>query len=106
MRVKKYGNFSNNLNPSHAFTTPGFQKIKATVVTQNRTFVLYKTVIVFPPPLLPPNQVLTQCDTDNDGFSIFNLEKTDCHRVVSAPPFLCIKIRNHDKKRAITSTIG
>lgn len=68
------GNFSNDLNPSHAFTTPGFQKIKATVVTQNRTFVLYKKVIVFPPPLLPPNQVLTQCDTDNDGFSIFNLE--------------------------------
>lgn len=68
------GTFSNDLNPSHVFTTPGFHKIKATVVTPNRIFVLYKTVNVFPPPLLPPNQVLTQCDNDNDGFSIFNLE--------------------------------
>lgn len=68
------GTFSNDLNPSHIFNNQGFKKIKATVVTPNRTFVLYKTINVFPPPLLPPNQVLTQCDNDNDGFSVFNLE--------------------------------
>ncbi len=68
------GAFSNLLNPSHTFITYGFHKVKATIITSNRIFTLYKTIEVFPPAFIAPNQVLTQCDNDNDGFSVFNLE--------------------------------
>ncbi len=68
------GGTSTALNPSHAFSTPGSKKIKATVTTALRIFTLYKTIEVFPPPLILPNQTLTQCDTDNDGISVFNLK--------------------------------
>lgn len=68
------GGTSTALNPLHAFLTPGSKKVKAIVTTPHRIFTLYKTIEVFPPPLLLPNQTLTQCDTDNDGVSVFNLE--------------------------------
>ena len=68
------GSISSDLNPSHVFTTFGIKNIKATVVTANSTFVLFKSVEVFPPALISPGRILTQCDNDNDGSSIFNLE--------------------------------
>ena len=68
------GTTTTNTAPSHSFSTFGIKNIKATVVTTNSTFILYKSVEVFPPALISPGRILTQCDNDNDGFSIFNLK--------------------------------
>lgn len=68
------GTTTTNSTPSHSFSTFGIKNIKATVVTTNSTFILYKSVEVFPPAIISPGRILTQCDNDNDGSSIFNLK--------------------------------
>ena len=68
------GVFSNELEPIHQFSTPGIKKVKAVISLNNRTMTLYKKIEVFPLPELDDAAVLTQCDDNNDGFSIFNLE--------------------------------
>lgn len=63
-----------DFNPTHTFSTPGIKKVKATIVLNNRSVVLYKDVEAYPLPYLESNQILSQCDVDNDGISVFNLE--------------------------------
>lgn len=67
------GTTSTELNPTHLFGTAGIHKVKATVLINNVLVDLYKKVEAFPLPVLPPSQILSQCDVDNDGISVFNL---------------------------------
>ncbi|TDP57876.1 T9SS type B sorting domain-containing protein [Flavobacterium dankookense] len=69
------GTTSSDFNPTHLFSTPGKHKVKARIVMDNNQAVtLYKDVVAYPLPDLPPNQTLSQCDTDGDNISVFNLE--------------------------------
>ncbi|NHN24193.1 T9SS type B sorting domain-containing protein [Flavobacterium jejuense] len=68
------GTFSTEFDPDHIFTSPGFQRVKATITINNETVTLYRNIEVYPLPDLEENITLTQCDTDSDGFSVFNLE--------------------------------
>ena len=69
------GTTSTDFNPTHLFSTPGTHKVTARIVMDNNQAVtLYKDVVAYPLPDLPPNQTLSQCDNDNDGFSVFNLQ--------------------------------
>jgi|GEM_PF-995733 len=66
---------STALNPTHLFSTPGIHKVKARILMDNNQEVtLYKNIEAYPLPQLAPNQILSQCDTDGDGFSVFNLK--------------------------------
>jgi gliding motility-associated-like protein len=66
---------STDFNPTHLFSTPGIHKVAAKIVMDNnQEVILYKNIQAYPLPVLSPNQILSQCDTDGDGFSIFNLE--------------------------------
>ncbi|UPQ80568.1 T9SS type B sorting domain-containing protein [Flavobacterium azooxidireducens] len=69
------GTTSTLMNPTHQFSTSGMHFIKATIVINDYPVVLYKDLEVYPLPSLDPNQVLIQCDSDNDGVSFFNLEE-------------------------------
>lgn len=68
------GDTSTDFQPTHLFATAGIHKVKATIVLNGTPIDLYKKVEAYPLPLLAPNQILSQCDVDNDGVSIFNLE--------------------------------
>jgi gliding motility-associated-like protein len=69
------GGTSTDFNPTHLFSTPGIHKVKARIIMDNNQAVtLYEEVEAYPLPQLAPNQTLTQCDTDVDGISVFNLE--------------------------------
>ncbi|WP_432673043.1 T9SS type B sorting domain-containing protein [Flavobacterium sp. SM2513] len=68
------GTSSTESSPTHLFSTGGIKTVKATIIINNQPIVLYKKVEAYPLPFLPPNQILTQCDIDNDGESVFNLE--------------------------------
>lgn len=69
------GTTSTDFNPTHLFSTPGTHKVKARIIMDNNQAVtLYKDVVVYPLPYLPPGQTLSQCDNNNDGFSVFNLQ--------------------------------
>ena len=69
------GTTSTLMNPTHQFATSGMHFIKATIVINDYPVVLYKDLEVYPLPSLDPDQVLIQCDSDNDGVSFFNLEE-------------------------------
>ena len=69
------GTTSTLMNPTHQFSTSGMHFIKATIVINDYPVVLYKDLEVYPLPSLDPDQVLIQCDSDNDGVSFFNLEE-------------------------------
>lgn len=68
------GGTSTDFEPTHLFSTPGIHKVKATIVLQGIAIDLYKKVEAYPLPFLAANQILSQCDVDNDGQSVFNLE--------------------------------
>ena len=68
------GGTSTDLNPTYTFVNSGINKVKATIVINNELIALYKDVEAYPLPFLLPNQILSQCDVDNDGQSVFNLE--------------------------------
>lgn len=68
------GGSSTDFEPTHLFTTPGIHKVKATIVLKGVAIDLYKKVEAYPLPFLAANQILSQCDVDNDGVSVFNLE--------------------------------
>jgi PKD repeat protein len=67
------GTTSTALTPTHQFTAPGTYVVQAMITINNYPQPLYKTVEVFPLPKMNPNQVLKQCDSDNDGISNFSL---------------------------------
>lgn len=66
-------NTSTNINPTHAYTSSGNYIVTATVTINNQQQNIYKRIKVFPLPELIKNQKLVQCDDDNDGISLFNL---------------------------------
>jgi gliding motility-associated-like protein len=69
------GTNSTDMNPVHLFSTPGIYKVSARIVMDNNQAVtLYKDVEAYPLPQLAPNEILSQCDTDGDNVSVFNLE--------------------------------
>ena len=67
------GDTSTGLTTAHIYASPGNFTIKATLDLGGTTVIVYKSVTVYSLPSLLPNQELTQCDTDNDGLSNFNL---------------------------------
>ena len=67
------GNTSTQMNPKHSYVTPGEYTINATITINNKKNNIYKKVKVFPLPELIKNQKLVQCDDNNDGISLFNL---------------------------------
>lgn len=67
------GNTSNSLTPTHQFQNPGEYVVKSTIEVYGKSIDLYKLVEVFPLPNADPGVIMTQCDTDNDGISFFNL---------------------------------
>ena len=64
---------STEINPKHQYTSSGNYLITATVTINNNQHNIYKRIKVFPLPELINNQKLLQCDNDNDGISLFNL---------------------------------
>ncbi len=68
------GGTSTSMTPSHQFSEPGIHKVSATIMINDYPVTLYKDVEAYPLPSLDPGQTLEQCDTDNDGISLFNLE--------------------------------
>ncbi|WP_299161951.1 T9SS type B sorting domain-containing protein [uncultured Tenacibaculum sp.] len=66
-------NTSTNINPTHTYTSPGNYIVTATITINNQQQNIYKKVKVFPLPELIKNQKLVQCDDNNDGISLFNL---------------------------------
>ncbi|MCF6130393.1 T9SS type B sorting domain-containing protein [Flavobacterium sp. AS60] len=83
------GATSTDFNPTHLFSTPRIHKVKARIIMDNNQVVtLYKEVEAYPLPELEPNQILTQCDTDADGISVFNLENIKDHVVLPDPDFI------------------
>ncbi|WGH75611.1 T9SS type B sorting domain-containing protein [Tenacibaculum tangerinum] len=67
------GSISNEMSPEYAYTTAGEYTVTATININNKDVKLYKKVTVFPLPKLIPNQEIVQCDDDNDGVNLFNL---------------------------------
>ncbi|WP_165453886.1 T9SS type B sorting domain-containing protein [Hyunsoonleella flava] len=68
------GNTSTEISPTHQYITSGNFLVNATITYRNTPYRIQKIVEVFPKPILNPNEVLSQCDTDFDGVSLFNLE--------------------------------
>lgn len=67
------GQTSTNIQPVHQYALPGEYTVKATITINDKSVDLYKKIIAHPLPNLPENQVLSQCDPDNDGRALFNL---------------------------------
>ena len=68
------GATSTELTPTHQFTTSGIYVVNATITYKNIPYLIQKRVEVYPKPILNPNEIISQCDTDFDGVSLFNLE--------------------------------
>lgn len=69
------GSTSTELTPSHKYNQPGRYIVSCDVTFNSNKTTFYKEVIVFSLPNLISNQKLLQCDNDNDGFSLFNLNE-------------------------------
>lgn len=67
------GNVSNDINPSHQYLNDGIYTVKATIIVYGKTIELYKQLEVYPLPIVTDGLTITQCDTDSDGISYFNL---------------------------------
>ncbi|NMH27068.1 T9SS type B sorting domain-containing protein [Flavobacterium silvaticum] len=68
------GSTSTELTPEHLFATPGLHKVTATIPGRNDYPVtLYKDVFSYHFPSIPANTYLRQCDADNNGSELFNL---------------------------------
>ncbi|MCH4553633.1 T9SS type B sorting domain-containing protein [Aestuariibaculum lutulentum] len=67
------GNTSSERSPAYTYTNDGNYIVKATIFFNNEPFEIYKDIQVYENPKIENNEVLTQCDTDNDAIAIFNL---------------------------------
>ncbi|RLK00074.1 T9SS type B sorting domain-containing protein [Tenacibaculum discolor] len=67
------GNTSSDIAPEHAYTATGEYTVSAIININNQNIPLYKKITVYPLPNLTPNQEIIQCDNNNDGSSLFNL---------------------------------
>ncbi|OSY88388.1 hypothetical protein WH52_06410 [Tenacibaculum holothuriorum] len=65
---------SKERTPSHIYTIAGQYTVKAVLTTiYNKKIQIFKRIKVHPLPELIKNQELNQCDDNDDGISIFNL---------------------------------
>ncbi|WP_047789275.1 T9SS C-terminal target domain-containing protein [Tenacibaculum mesophilum] len=67
------GNKSNDITPKHTYTSAGEYNVTAVININNQDIPLYKKITIYPLPNLSPNQEIIQCDDNNDGISLFNL---------------------------------
>lgn len=67
------GNTSNEIMPTHAYSSDGNYDISVTLTINNKQVITSKRVTVHATPILLANQELIQCDNDSDGISVFNL---------------------------------
>jgi gliding motility-associated-like protein len=61
------------LNTTHTYASPGEYTVQGILTVGSKKVTIYKLVNAYPLPVLLQNQELTECDTDFDGLSIFNL---------------------------------
>ena len=66
---------STNIAPVHTYLNPGTYTIQITVTTSTEVKTFSKDVEIFELPELNSGVVLQQCDDDNDGYSLFNLNE-------------------------------
>ncbi|QOD61622.1 T9SS type B sorting domain-containing protein [Polaribacter haliotis] len=67
------GNTSTLINPNHTYNSPGKYIVKTTVRINNSLIKLKKEIEIFAQPEVQSGKSLKQCDTDNDGISLFDL---------------------------------
>ncbi|MCF7560967.1 T9SS type B sorting domain-containing protein [Sabulilitoribacter multivorans] len=67
------GSTSTELTPTHIYNVSGGYVVNATITYNNRDYLIQKKIEVYAKPLINSNETLTQCDTDYDGVSLFNL---------------------------------
>jgi gliding motility-associated-like protein len=67
------GNTGIGINTTHTYNAPGEYIVKGVLTVGSKKVTVFKVVNAFALPVLIPNQELTECDTDFDGLSTFNL---------------------------------
>ena len=67
------GSTSKELKPSHQYSYSGKYLVNATITYNNIDYILQKDIEVYEKPLINDGAILTQCDADLDGISLFNL---------------------------------
>ncbi len=67
------GETSTEFSPTHQYITSGNFIVNATITYDNIPYLIQKDVEVYAKAIINPNEIMTQCDTDFDGVSLFNL---------------------------------
>ena len=68
---------SNEMNPSHIYSSPGEYIVTVEVTTSEETKTLTQLITIFDVPTTVSNITLQQCDDDQDGISFFNLREIE-----------------------------
>ncbi|WP_100610937.1 T9SS type B sorting domain-containing protein [Confluentibacter lentus] len=71
------GSTSTDFEPTHQYTASGTYMVKATINFNNQTNEVFKEVEAYPVPEIAPNERLLECDTDNDGIILINLNNIE-----------------------------
>jgi len=71
------GNTATGMTPTHTYLIDGNYTAKVTVMIDGYPTILYKDIKVHPLPEINPDEIILQCDVDNDGVTIFNLNTID-----------------------------
>ena len=75
------GVFSAEISPSHIYSNTGTYTVRCTITVNNRQIDLKGVVEVLPNPTVNSSQKLIQCDVDNNGIDLFNLN--DIHEKIT-----------------------
>ena len=67
------GTTSTSVNPIKQYNISGKYIVNATIKYNNNDYLVQKEVDVYAKPIINNDEVLTQCDFDDDGISLFNL---------------------------------
>ncbi|WP_171946640.1 T9SS type B sorting domain-containing protein [Flaviramulus basaltis] len=67
------GTTSTSLSPIKQYTVSGKYIVNATITYKNIAYLIQKDIDVYAKPIINSNEVLTQCDVENTGISLFNL---------------------------------
>lgn len=67
------GTTSTSLNPTHQYSQSGTYTVRAVISVNNTDIELFKKIQAFPVAQIENNYTISQCDIDNDGVSLFNL---------------------------------
>lgn len=70
-------NTSTEENPLHTYANAGDYDVLLTVTRDSQVFNVNKTITVHEIPIVTPIVELRQCDDDQDGFSVFNLNEAN-----------------------------